>query len=129
MRGKLLALFPLRLGFLHGIRRNLLFFSFWMASSSFATHFLTLTDDSSSPYFLHHGDNPSIILVSQLLDGDNYNSWSRSMKIALWAKNKLGFVNGTLILSPNSSNPTLDAWLRCNNMVFLGFSISLQRRL
>jgi len=31
-------------------------------------------DDSSSPYYIHHGDSPGSILVSQLLNGENYHT-------------------------------------------------------
>ncbi|KAL5757597.1 hypothetical protein ACOSP7_020208 [Xanthoceras sorbifolium] len=48
-------------------------------------------DDTNSPYFLRNGDNPGLVLVSHLLSGSNYNTWRRSMLIALNAKNKLGF--------------------------------------
>ncbi|KAL5781718.1 hypothetical protein ACOSP7_006747 [Xanthoceras sorbifolium] len=48
-------------------------------------------DDTNSPSFLHNGDNPSLVLVSYLLSGSNYNTWRQSMLIALNAKNKLGF--------------------------------------
>ena len=54
-------------------------------------------DDTLSPYFLNHFDCPEVSLVSQLLKGDNYALWSRAMMIALSAKNKLGFVDGTLV--------------------------------
>lgn len=54
----------------------------------------SVIEDPMNPYFLSYADNPVMTLVSQPLDGDNYISWSRSMMIALSAKNKLGFVNG-----------------------------------
>lgn len=38
------------------------------------------------------------------------------MKRALSSKNKLKFANGT-ITKPNSSDPLLDVWERCNNIV------------
>lgn len=53
-------------------------------------------EDSSSPYFLYNGDHPRLILVSYPLSGTNYNTWSRSMVMALTAKNKLGFVDNTI---------------------------------
>ena len=53
-------------------------------------------DESTNQLFLHHGDSPSTILVSQPLSGDNYHTWSRSMIMALTAKNKVGFINGTI---------------------------------
>lgn len=43
-------------------------------------------DDRMSPYYVHHLDNPSFILVSQPLTGENYPSWSRSMMITLSVK-------------------------------------------
>ncbi|KAL5790526.1 hypothetical protein ACOSQ2_005414 [Xanthoceras sorbifolium] len=46
-------------------------------------------EDTSSPFFLHHSDNPGLVLVSQTLTRDNYASWSKSMLIALSVKNKL----------------------------------------
>ena len=58
------------------------------------------------PYYLHHSDNPGIVLVSQVLTGDNYTSWSRAMMIALSVKNKLGFINGSLV-KPNESDQNL----------------------
>jgi len=57
--------------------------------------------DSSNPFFLHHGDSPGAMIVSKPLNGENYNSWKRVMMMALPAKNKLSFVNGTL---PKPSN-------------------------
>jgi hypothetical protein len=54
----------------------------------------TFSIEDFSPYHLHHGDSPGTVLVSQLLDGDNYHTWSRPMVMALTAKNKLSFLNG-----------------------------------
>ena len=51
----------------------------------------------SSLYYLHANENPSLILVKPIIDGHNYHSWSRSMKMALSSKNKFGFVNGTIM--------------------------------
>jgi hypothetical protein len=52
--------------------------------------------DFSNPYYLHHGDSPGSLLVSQPLAGNNYHTWKRSMSMALSAKNKLGFIDGSL---------------------------------
>jgi hypothetical protein len=56
----------------------------------------TSAKDFSNPYYLHHGDSPVTLLVSQPLVGNNYHTWKRSMVMALSAKNKLGFVDGSL---------------------------------
>ncbi|GAA0154100.1 hypothetical protein LIER_12181 [Lithospermum erythrorhizon] len=47
------------------------------------------------PLYLHASDNSSLVLVSDLLTELNYMSWSRLMMIALEAKDKLRFINGT----------------------------------
>lgn len=74
--------------------------------------------DTSSPYFIHSSDHPGIVLVSKRLNGDNYAMWYRSMLIALIAKNKIGFVDGT-IEPPSSTKKPMDfaLWLRCDKMV------------
>ncbi|XP_068647970.1 uncharacterized protein [Aristolochia californica] len=46
-------------------------------------------DELSNPYYIHHSDSPGQVLVSQLLTGENYTSWSRAMLIALSVKNKI----------------------------------------
>lgn len=47
-----------------------------------------VVEQHANPYFLHHSDNTSLVLVSDLLTDENYTSWSRSMVIALTVKNK-----------------------------------------
>ncbi|XP_077245994.1 uncharacterized protein LOC143885824 [Tasmannia lanceolata] len=71
----------------------------------------SITIDPSSQYYLHHSDNPATILVSTPLDGDNYPTWSRAMKVALYAENKMGFVDGTLP-KPTSTAYDVQVWER-----------------
>ena len=76
-----------------------------------------LVDDSSSCYYLHPFDNPGALLVSEIFTGENYIAWSRSMSIALTVKNKIAFVDGSLV-QPITNDPHLRvAWLRANNLV------------
>ena len=76
-----------------------------------------LSDDSSSCYYLHPFDNPGALLVSKIFTGENYIAWSRSMSIALTVKNKIAFVDGSLV-QPITNDPHLRvAWLRANNLV------------
>ncbi|CAJ2632157.1 unnamed protein product [Trifolium pratense] len=70
----------------------------------------------SNPYYLHPNENPSLILVTPLLDSKNYSSWSRAMKVALISKNKLRFVDGTFPC-PSPTHALYEQWIRCNNMV------------
>jgi hypothetical protein len=75
--------------------------------------------DYSNPFFFHHGNSPRAILVSQQLTGNNYGSWKRAMIMALTAKNKKGFINGSLPKPSDvfESDPLGFAWCRCNSMV------------
>ncbi|XP_042035460.1 uncharacterized protein LOC121781795 [Salvia splendens] len=85
------------------------------------------SEDTSSLYFLHPSDNPGINLVQQQLTGSNYAAWSRAFSTALLAKNKLVFVDGS-ILRPARDDLLYQPWIRCNSMVisWLRNSVSSQ---
>ncbi|XP_039682887.1 uncharacterized protein [Medicago truncatula] len=74
------------------------------------------SQDPRSPYFLHPSENPGAVLVSPSLNDNNYHNWSRAMRRALSSKNKIKFINGTL-LQPPVLDPNYNLWDRCNNMV------------
>ncbi|KAL0296099.1 UNVERIFIED_CONTAM: Retrovirus-related Pol polyprotein from transposon RE2 [Sesamum radiatum] len=46
---------------------------------------------------IHTSDFPSMVLVSTPLVGNNYLMWNRSVKVALTAKMKLSFIDGTYL--------------------------------
>ena len=74
----------------------------------------------SDPLFLHLGENPGAILTSQpLIGGENYLAWARSVRKSLIAKNKLGFIDGSLTISSPLVNTPVAAqtWIRADNMV------------
>ncbi|KAF5480603.1 hypothetical protein F2P56_001339 [Juglans regia] len=73
--------------------------------------------DPFNPFRIDNGDNPATALVSDLLNADNYVSWSRAISRALHAKNKLGFINGNLPKPTDVADPLLEAWERCNDLV------------
>ncbi|XP_075088279.1 uncharacterized protein LOC142170299 [Nicotiana tabacum] len=51
--------------------------------------------DHTHSLFLQPSDTPGLVLIPiQLTDSENYGLWSRSMKLALKAKRKLGFITG-----------------------------------
>jgi hypothetical protein len=75
-----------------------------------------LTDPSQNPYYVHPNESATVALVSQLLDGKNYHTWSRSMKKAVIMKNKLRFLDGSCPM-PDDFDPTYEPWIRCNNLV------------
>ncbi|XP_061340147.1 uncharacterized protein LOC133286707 [Gastrolobium bilobum] len=84
--------------------------SFSDASSSLSM------EDSASPHYLLSGDHPGLILVTHVLVDPNFHSLNRAMLIALTTKNKLCFVDGTL-LRPASIDLLFGAWNRCNSLL------------
>ena len=88
------------------------------SKSSASTDFAMDDPVPSSPYYLHLGDNSSLILVTEPLTGDNFHSWFRSMHMALTIKNKLGFIDGS-IREPEDGfrSPLYAFWTRCNTVV------------
>ena len=74
------------------------------SSSSTSTPF---GEDTLSPFHLPSGDNPRLVLVAQPLTKENYNTWSRSVIVALNAKNKVGFIDGSITEPKDPSHPKL----------------------
>lgn len=75
-----------------------------------------LTQAEDDPFFLQNSDHPSMILVTNSLTETNYLQWSTAIEIALGAKLKLGFVNGT-ISEPHEGDNYYLQWLRVDRMV------------
>jgi len=76
----------------------------------------SITIDPSHELYLYPSDNPSNALVSNLLDGQNYGHWRKTVEIALIPKNKIGFVRGTC-KKPDHDSPLANQWERCDKMV------------
>ena len=87
------------------------------SNTSSTTRELTPLKDPRSPFFLHHGESPSAILVVQPLTEDNYPNWARAMRMALDAKSKLGFVDGSITASMAITPLEKKAWSKCNSMI------------
>jgi hypothetical protein len=86
--------------------------------------------DSSHPYFVHQSDHPGLMLIPIKLNGTNYPSWSKSMIHALTAKNKVGFINGTIQPPSETEQPTEYAlWNRCNSMILSWLAHSVEHDL
>ncbi|GJR79770.1 putative RNA-directed DNA polymerase, partial [Tanacetum coccineum] len=75
--------------------------------------------DAGNPLHVHNSDNSSSILVPfKLLGIENYRMWNNAMKLALQARNKYGFVDGTCLRESYVESDVLCAqWDRCNAMV------------
>ncbi|XP_019239012.1 PREDICTED: uncharacterized protein LOC109219057 [Nicotiana attenuata] len=69
------------------------------------------------PLYIHPSETQGSVMISTQLQGsEKYSMWSRSMKIVLHGKNKLGFVLGTC--KRELYDPSLhELWDRCNAIV------------
>ncbi|XP_074356427.1 uncharacterized protein LOC141696140 [Apium graveolens] len=76
-----------------------------------------INQDPSSIYYIHPSDSCTNQLVSVKFNGEGFNNWKRSMMLTLSAKNKLGFVNGTISIPEDVSSDEYKAWQRCNDLV------------
>lgn len=73
-------------------------------------------DNIHSPYHLLNSDHPGLVLAAEPLDGSNYGVWIIAMTTSLEAKNKLGFVDGSIV-KPSEDDPYFRIWCRCNSMI------------
>ncbi|XP_074352674.1 uncharacterized protein LOC141691820 [Apium graveolens] len=100
-----------------------------MAESSIANEILTNSQNQAvnynDPYYLSSGDNPRQQLGTMLLSGDNFINWSRSVKMALGAKNKLGFIDGSLH-KPAEDSVDYNKWIRNDYMVMSWLTSSME---
>ena len=84
---------------------------------------------TNNPYFLPVTKSPGIILASQPLIGtENYISLDRSAFLALSARNKVSFVNGSIPILDLSS-PLYNSRCRCNTMVLSWLNNSLNKEI
>ncbi|KAJ1688075.1 hypothetical protein LUZ63_019465 [Rhynchospora breviuscula] len=73
--------------------------------------------DGSSPFFLYPSDNPGTMISSCVLKGENYDLWQKAMRNALRAKNKLGFIDGSVMQPADAGAPEASLWGPCNSML------------
>lgn len=66
--------------------------------------------------FIHLNDNANLQLLAVQLTSNNFYTWSRSVKRALGARNKLDFINGNL-LEPSIESYYHKAWMKVDYMV------------
>ena len=80
------------------------------------------TIDHNHPLFIHPSDTQGSVLISiQLLGSENYSLWSKSLKLVLLGKNKLGFLLGKKEMYSESLH---DVWDRCNAII-LGWIMNI----
>ncbi|GJZ49071.1 ribonuclease H-like domain-containing protein, partial [Tanacetum coccineum] len=75
--------------------------------------------DASNHLHVQNSDNSnSVIILFKLLGTKNYRIWSGAMKLALQARNKFRFVDGSCLKESFATSEVLSAqWDKCNAMV------------
>lgn len=74
---------------------------------------------------MHPSNNPGIAIVTPSLNNTSVHSWSRSIKLVIRSKKRLGFLDGTLI-RPDFADRTALAWDHCNTMVMAWLTNSVE---
>nr|GMC91147.1 retrovirus-related Pol polyprotein from transposon TNT 1-94 [Ipomoea batatas] len=70
----------------------------------------------ASSYALNSNDNPGSLITQVQLKGENYDEWVKAIRIALRAKKKFGFADGS-IQQPAEDSPDLEDWWTVNSMI------------
>lgn len=73
-------------------------------------------EDPSSPYYLHHSENHSSVIVTPELTSTDFTSWKRSFLLVVSIRNKQGFLDVS-IAKPDPEGPLYLPWIRCNNLI------------
>ena len=88
-------------------------------SGSNVSHVLINNLDVGNPLHVQTNDNSNIDLIPfKLLGTKNYRFWSSAMKLALQARNKVGFIDGRCLKDSYVTGDVLSAqWDMCNAIV------------
>lgn len=86
------------------------------------------TDKLASPYYLHPADNTGQVQTPILLNGGNYERWTKLMTNSLRAKRKTGFIDGTL-KRPSKDSDDAEKWDMVNSMIIGWIYSSIEPKL
>lgn len=67
-------------------------------------------------FYIHPSEGPNSVPITPQLNGPNYLGSSRSMPIALGAKNKLKLIDGYMEI-PDEDYLNCNAWECCNHLI------------
>ncbi|CAK8567026.1 unnamed protein product [Lathyrus sativus] len=81
------------------------------------TNMVLVQPQLDSLYYIHLSDGRNSVTVTPKLDGTNYDGWSRSMRRALGAKNKLIMVDHTIHVTNDDDDLNRLAWECCDHLV------------
>ncbi|PWA58271.1 hypothetical protein CTI12_AA392830 [Artemisia annua] len=70
----------------------------------------------NDPLCISNSDNPGMGLTTTPFNGGNFLGWSGNIRMALGAKLKLGFIDGTC-MKPALTDVNYHRWIRCDYMV------------
>ena len=70
----------------------------------------------NDPLYIASSDHPGMVLTNTTFNGSNFHGWSRNVRMALGAKLKLGFIDGSCP-KPDVGHVDLQRWVRCDYMV------------
>lgn len=73
-------------------------------------------NEYADPLFLANSDNANVPLVNIIFNGENFLALSRSIKLALGSKNKLGYLDGK-VKRPVESDSKFPLWKRNDYMI------------
>ncbi|KAL0412817.1 UNVERIFIED_CONTAM: hypothetical protein Sradi_1483400 [Sesamum radiatum] len=62
------------------------------------------------------GENYGLVMISAPFNGTNWLMWSRSVRIALEGKDKLGFIDGSY-MKPHDGSADLKQWRITDSLV------------
>uniref|UniRef100_A0A803LBA2 Retrotransposon Copia-like N-terminal domain-containing protein n=1 Tax=Chenopodium quinoa TaxID=63459 RepID=A0A803LBA2_CHEQI len=72
----------------------------------------------ADPYYMansdHNSSNQQLGII--IFNGENYLNWTRSIRMALGSRNKLGYIDGKLKM-PNPGHADYRKWYRNDNAV------------
>ena len=67
----------------------------------------------NDPLYIASSYHPGMTLTNTPFNGNNFHGWSRNVKMALGAKLKMGFIDGTI----NEPVTNLEDWWMINSMI------------
>ncbi|XP_075101073.1 uncharacterized protein LOC142176737 [Nicotiana tabacum] len=98
-------------------------------TSSLTTGNFSPIIDHCHPLYMYPSDAPrSLSAGIELVIMENYTIWSRSMKVALLGRNKLGFIDGSIVRDDYSGDLAKDCYC-CNANVFSWLMGNVHRNL
>ncbi|XP_074294399.1 uncharacterized protein LOC141622251 [Silene latifolia] len=79
------------------------------------TQIISSSSTQNPVYALSHQDGTGAKITHVILVGPNYEEWAKGFRVALGAKRKLGFINGTL--KEPSDSIELEEWKAVNYLI------------